>query len=480
MGKGRTADLVAELDDPRLATRGFGLRFADAAMEQRYHDWRIRTGLPFARIGYIGSAPSWAAFLLAVHLLDPAGGQQATLPVATWIASLLVLTRLTYWPRAQRLMLPLAAAANCAAGLLVSWLIYTVVAQATPVPVRAGIMTGGVLIVMYFGFSIFRIPPRLAMAGVTPYLGVALFYLYTDFRAGRLDLTAAGSFAAIQLIAYSGGIFVCVIIEAVTRRSFAKDMIIGWQQQQLTESRDAIQRYMPASVSRRIIEGEMASVESPKRLRVTVLFADIAGFTDIADRVEPEVMTEVLNDYMSTMADLIDAHEGTLNEFAGDGLMALFGAPQVLQPTDQVRRAIEAAQAMQARLPALNESWQRLGLGGEMKIRIGINTGMVSVGSYGSKGRRTYTAIGLQTNIAARIEANAEPGQILLSDASYQLVRDLIPCAYQREIECKGVHYPVRVYAPQRGPVKATTPASHANVVALPGLRPSLDAAAES
>lgn len=469
-----------KLGDPRLATRAFGLRFADSAMERRYHAWRETTGLPFARIGYIGSAPSWAAFLLAVHWLDPVGGEGARLPVAAWILSLLVLTGLTYWPRAHRLTLPLAALANGVAGVLICWLLHDVVAQGTPPTLQSGIMTGGVLIVMYFGFSIFRIPPGLAMLGVTPYLGLALYFLYDDFRAGQLDLIAAGSLAAIQLIAYSGGIFVCVIIEVVTRRSFAKDMIIGWQQQQLTQSRDAIQRYMPASVSRRIIEGETDSVEAPRRLRVTILFADIVGFTDIADRVEPEVMTEVLNDYMSTMADLIDAHDGTLNEFAGDGLMALFGAPQALQPTEQVQQAIAAAQAMQARLPTLNESWQRLGLGVEMKIRIGINTGMVSVGSYGSKGRRTYTAIGLQTNIAARIEASAPPGQILVSEASYQLIRDLLPCRFQGEIECKGVHYPIRVYAPQP-PLLTGDTRTHVNVVPLTGLhRPPAEAVGES
>lgn len=103
---------------------------------------------------------------------------------------------------------------------------------------------------------------------------------------------------------------------------------------------------------------------------------------------------------------------------------------------------------MQAKIPELNEGWRKLGLGAKLKIRIGINTGMVSVGSYGSQGRMTYTAIGLQTNIASRIESKAEPGEILISDATYQLIGDNIPCEPRGEVVCKGVHFPVTVFAP--------------------------------
>ncbi|MDX1497922.1 MAG: adenylate/guanylate cyclase domain-containing protein, partial [Salinisphaeraceae bacterium] len=181
---------------------------------------------------------------------------------------------------------------------------------------------------------------------------------------------------------------------------------------------------------------------------LTILFADIVGFTDVADRVEPEVMTEVLNEYLSCMVDIIEQHDGTLNEFAGDGLMALWCAPHSLPPENQAKQAISAALAMQAKMPELNEHWRKLGLGTELRIRVGINTGMVSVGSYGSQGRMTYTAIGLQTNIASRIESQAAPGQILISDATYQLIDDAIDCEAKGEVDCKGVHFPVKVYLP--------------------------------
>lgn len=430
-----------------LATRRFGLRFADASTEAEYGRWRVATAMPFAQMGFLGSAPSWAAFLVAVWFFVPASLPTAAPAIMGWVLLLLALSGLTLWRPAQSWIMPLAALANCLAGFLVAWLLHDVTTVSMSHAARAGVMTGGVLIVMYYGFAIFRIPPIQAIAGVTPYLGFALLYLYADVRAGVLGIAEAGAFAAITLIAYSGGVFVCLVIELVTRRSFVKDQIIQVQQGQLAESRDAIRRYVPPAVAQRIIRGESASIEAPVRRRVTILFCDIAGFTEIADQVEPEVVTQVLSDYLSAMSDLVDAAGGTLNEFAGDGLMALFGAPDEVAPREQVHRSIRAALAMRAKMLELSEAWRRLGLSRALKVRIGINTGMVSVGSYGSPGRRTYTAVGLVTNIAARLEGAAEPGQILISETAYQLVHDEVDCTPRGGLDCKGVHAPVPVYA---------------------------------
>jgi len=431
----------------RLATRRFGLRFADSTIEAEYRGWRVTTAMPFAQMGFLGSAPSWAAFLVAVWLFVPPSLRTAAPAIIGWVMFLLALSGLTLWRPAQRWIMPLAALANCLAGVLVAWLLHDVTTVSMAHPARAGVMTGGVLIVMYFGFAIFRIPPILAMSGVTPYLGFALLYLVEDIRAGLVGPAEGGAFAAVVLIAYFGGVFVCLVIEWVTRRSFVKDQIIQMQQRQLADSRDAIRRYVPPTVAERIIRGESASVEAPLRRRVTILFCDIAGFTDIADRVEPEVITQVLSDYLSAMSQLVDAAGGTLTEFAGDGLMALFGAPDEVMPIEQARRSIRAALAMQAKMRELGESWRVFGLGKALAVRIGINTGMVSVGSYGSQGRMTYTAVGLVTNIAARVEAGAEAGQILISESTYQLVRDEVDCTPRGGLDCKGVHYPVPVYA---------------------------------
>ncbi len=214
----------------------------------------------------------------------------------------------------------------------------------------------------------------------------------------------------------------------------------------LQHSRELIQRYIPPAVAKRIIAGHEAEIDTPQRRRLTVFFSDIVGFTDIADRVEPEVITQVLNEYLSSMSKIVDDSGGTLNEFSGDGIMALFGAPEAMEPKEQVRRAVDMALAMQHDMARLNENWRELGLGENLQVRMGINTGMLSVGSFGSQGRMTYTAIGLQTNVTNRIQARCQPGGVLLSDASWQLVRDEVACAPMGEIEVKGVHFPIKIY----------------------------------
>lgn len=430
----------------RLTRERFGLHFRDAVREAEYRRWRIATAMPFAQMGFLGSAPSWFAFLIAVWLLNPASLPVAGPAIAGWVLLLVVLTAATLWKPAQPWIAPLAAFANGLAGILVAWLLYEITMAEQPLLSRAGVMTGGVLIVMYFGFAIFRIPPTMAMAGVTPYLGFSLLYLYTDAEAGHLDGVAAGALSAILLIAYAGGLFVCITIEWVTRRSFVKDQIIRRQQDELELTRDTIRRYVPQAVAELIIRGDAARVEVPVRRRVTILFCDIAGFTTLAERLEPEVTTQVLSDYLRAMAELVEAHGGTLNEFAGDGFMALFGAPDELEPEEQARRSLTAALAIQCRMAELSAGWQACGIPTPLRVRIGINSGMVSVGSYGSPGRMTYTAVGLVTNVASRLQDAAVPGEVLLSASTHRLARDIADCTPRGTIDCKGLQEPVPVY----------------------------------
>jgi class 3 adenylate cyclase len=103
---------------------------------------------------------------------------------------------------------------------------------------------------------------------------------------------------------------------------------------------------------------------------------------------------------------------------------------------------------MHAKLAELNHTWFHLGIEQPLKVRIGINTGVLSVGTFGSVGRGTYTAIGLQMNIAARIQAQCEPGSTLLSSSSWHLVKEKVPCEPLGEVTVKGVHFPISIYSP--------------------------------
>ncbi len=224
------------------------------------------------------------------------------------------------------------------------------------------------------------------------------------------------------------------------RTRFANEQVIEHQQQ-------LIRRYAPRSVVSRIELGDR-SVDEPQRRRITVFSSDVVGFTAMADRIDPEALAHIINDYLGSVSDLVERHGGTVTEFAGDGVMAIFGAPDESDPVDQVSSAIDAARELQSSLAIWSRDWHQHGTIEPTSARIGINTGIVSVGTFGSAIRATYTGIGLQMNIAARVQAQAEPGGILLSNTSWHLIKDRIPCEPRGEVMVKGVHFPIELYEP--------------------------------
>lgn len=429
--------------EPDLRLRRFGFLFSDAGVERRYHEWSIDRRIPLIRVGMVASAAGYAVYLLTVFLLQPDSFGEIFPAVAAFLGFLTGIFLSTHFAVMRSLLVPMTVAANCISGLLLVWQIHGL----TDTPDRFALAATAVLIPVMFGFCVYQLRPMLALLATMPFVSLSLALLYVDLHSGKISITMAGSLAALQFISCNTGVFVSSVIEFNNRLTFRKDQIIELQRVQLSESRDAIRRYVPPSVADLIIKGQAASIDTPVRRRVTILFADIVGFTEVSDRIEPEDLTTLLVDYLSGMAEKVEKFDGTLNEFAGDGLMALFGAPNFLEPERQASHAISAAREMQALMLQLNARWLRLGIGRPLRMRIGINTGTVSVGSYGSGGRMTYTAMGLQTNITSRIEQAAEPGSILVSDSTYHLARHAFKLEPRGEVECKGLHYPVPVYS---------------------------------
>jgi class 3 adenylate cyclase len=207
-----------------------------------------------------------------------------------------------------------------------------------------------------------------------------------------------------------------------------------------------IGRYVPAQLATRILAGEHGLRAVPERRKVTLFFSDVVGFTSAADRMEAEDLSALLNEYLSEMATLADTFGATVNQFVGDGIMIFFGAPEVISDEDHALRAVRMALAMQRRMGELREKWFQGGIQTPFQIRIGINTGLASVGDFGSEGRTTYSAIGNQTNLTARVQASCEPGRVLITHTTWALIKHEISCKERGEIEVKGLHYPVRVY----------------------------------
>lgn len=174
-------------------------------------------------------------------------------------------------------------------------------------------------------------------------------------------------------------------------------------------------RFLPEYVVQQILENPDSFKLGGVNQTVTVLFADIRGFTRLSEHAPPERIVQLLNNYFTAMSDVIFAHGGTLDKYLGDGLMALFGAPTA-SPEDACN-AVSASVQMQRRMEEINAQLRAEGLA-EIAIGIGLHTGVATVGYIGSERRSEYTAIGDTVNLAARLEQNALPGQIILSDAT--------------------------------------------------------------
>jgi class 3 adenylate cyclase len=252
---------------------------------------------------------------------------------------------------------------------------------------------------------------------------------------------AANAFAVMSLF-----VFCFVISTLVVAARRLQDQKLRAAHAQIQRSNELIARYAPRQVAERILTGEHDADYRPERLKLTIVFSDVVGFTDSSDEMDPEDLADFLNDYLAKMSDIADRHGATINQFLGDGIMIFFGAPQATSERDDARRAVQMALEMQDSMAGLNEAWLQRGGRRTFEVRIGINTGYASVGDYGSPGRKAYSAIGVQVNLAARIEAQCQPGKVLVSDTTWALVRDAFIGTDMGEVELKGIHFPVRVY----------------------------------
>jgi adenylate cyclase len=208
-----------------------------------------------------------------------------------------------------------------------------------------------------------------------------------------------------------------------------------------------LRRVLGRSVDPRIMERLLAESNDGflkgERAVLTVLYADLRGSTHLAETIAPELLVEFINDYLGQMTRIILAHEGTLDKFVGDQVMALFGAPYP-QP-DHALRAVRVGLAMQKGHQALLETWRSYGIK-DVPIGIGLATGELIVGEMGSSQRTDYTVIGRAANLGARICNIAKGGQVLISQQTYDLTRDHLKVNPISGLRFKGVTGEVTVY----------------------------------
>jgi adenylate cyclase len=263
------------------------------------------------------------------------------------------------------------------------------------------------------------------MASADQVLGV----LYVDNLA---DAHAFSDEDLRFLVAFSG-----IAAIAIKNSQFAERI----QQEALIRSN--LERFLAPHVAAEISRQPGAARLGGDKRPVAVLFADIRGFTALAEAMSPDATAELLSEYFSEMVDLVFEHGGTLDKFIGDALMAMWGAPIAHQ--DDADRALRAARAMQRAVARLNAQWSANGRP-TIAVGMGINCGEAFAGNIGSQRRLEYTVLGDPVNVAARLCANAAGGEILVSGEFLAALREPVPAERLAELALKGKAKAVEVF----------------------------------
>ncbi len=208
-----------------------------------------------------------------------------------------------------------------------------------------------------------------------------------------------------------------------------------------------IAKYLSPQVYKSIFSGQKDVAIATERKKLTIFFSDIKDFTAISERLQPEDLTALLNEYFTEMSIIAQQHGATVDKFIGDAILAFFGDPETKGVREDARACLAMAIDMQRRLERLNADWRGRGVEHPFRTRMGINTGFCNVGNFGSEDRMDYTIIGAEANLAARLQSIAEPGGICLSYETFALVRDLVRARPLPPIEMKGISRKVVPYS---------------------------------
>ena len=228
---------------------------------------------------------------------------------------------------------------------------------------------------------------------------------------------------------------------------------IAGANRELSESNDflaaislKIAKYLSPQIYKSIFSGQRDVAISTERKKLTIFFSDIKDFTSTTERLQPEDLTALLNEYFTEMSVIALRHGATVDKFIGDAMLLFFGDPETKGVTEDARACILMAVDMQRRLSRLNAEWRKRGIEEPFRARMGINTGFCNVGNFGSEDRMDYTIIGAEANLAARLQSIAEPGGIVMSYETYALVRDMVRARPIEPIAMKGISREVVPY----------------------------------
>ncbi|TNE81065.1 MAG: adenylate/guanylate cyclase domain-containing protein [Gammaproteobacteria bacterium] len=245
------------------------------------------------------------------------------------------------------------------------------------------------------------------------------------------------------------GIYACVYGRNSSRELHNQETKIKQferQQIQLKLRNYRLSKYLSPTLLQAIQSGKDVKLETHRR-KLTIFFSDIKGFSELAEEMEGEPLTNLLNNYLTEMSQIALKHGATIDKFIGDAVMVFFGDPTSKGEKEDCLAAVSMAIAMKKHMKELQQRWANQGIRKPLEIRMGINTGYCAVGNFGTEDRLDYTLLGTEVNLASRLESAAQPGEILISHSTYSLIKDIVLCQDRGEIQVKGFQHPVKAYA---------------------------------
>ena len=236
-----------------------------------------------------------------------------------------------------------------------------------------------------------------------------------------------------------------VIFNDITERVKSRDALAE-KTDELESLSSKLSKYLSPQVYDSIFSGERDVVIATERKKLTVFFSDIKDFTATTEDLEPEELTLILNDYLTNMTEIAIEHGATVDKYIGDAIVMFFGDPTTLGVREDALACVRMATAMQRRMVDLRAKWKDLGFERPLRMRIGVNTGFLNVGNFGSEDRMDYTIIGGEVNLAARLEGICEPDGVAMANETYALVKNEFEAVASEPIQVKGIARDITPY----------------------------------
>lgn len=422
--------IVSELSSP--GTR-WGLRFTDPRIEGDYATWRrghVRTFAEFAMYAAAGAAfCAWIAVIFGA--LDAYRGV-ALILIPLMIVVLLVAASVARVEHYNHLVTPLSSAVNLSGGFLALAMTYQTFSPE---------LTGAcVAMAAYYGLTVFRLPPTIALVSVSPYLVAAALTAIRWYDEGRItdQQVAVGVF--IPMTALVTGMVLNLAMEWITRQTYVDHLIIESQQDALLDERAALARFVSPDIAATAhLAGSGPDIRT-EIYSLTAVNIDLRGFTTFTQHHGAGFMVQVLQEYYAVVMDAAKEYGATVKDFAGDGALILVGAPY--PRADHPRVGLRLARHLMVRVREVTARWSTeetpLGVG------IGISSGECAVGAIGTDDQLQYAAIGTTVNLSARLCSRAQDGQILMGPGTARALEESAGWSHAM-VSLPGMAEPVEV-----------------------------------